>query len=188
MPDGGPANVEALEALVDAGDDMALVGPHMPRLGSRWETIHASELTQMVREERAPLAEDDLDVVALGPGDVDEMLALVALTQPGPFRARTIELGRFIGIRERGALAAMAGERTWIGDWREVSGVCTHPDAQGRGYARALIARVVNRMLRARQTPFLHVESVNARAIDVYRGLGFAVRTCFPLFAARRLG
>jgi predicted GNAT family acetyltransferase len=132
--------VKALEVLVDAADDMALVGPHMPKLGSHWETIHASELTQMVREDRAPLAEAAVGVVALGPRDVEEMLALVDCTQPGPFRARTIDLGHFIGVREGGALAAMAGERTWIGDWREVSGVCTHPRAQGRGYARALIA------------------------------------------------
>jgi ribosomal protein S18 acetylase RimI-like enzyme len=187
LPGLARANIAALEALVDVGDDVGLVGPYVPALGSNWETLHASELTQLLRVDRSPLPERDADVAVLGASDVPEMLALVEYTQPGPFRMRTIELGRYIGIREGGRLVAMAGERTWIGDLREVSAVCTHPDLQGRGYARALIARVVNRMLRAGETPFLHVESANARAIDVYLGLGFVRRTCFPLLAAKRI-
>jgi ribosomal protein S18 acetylase RimI-like enzyme len=182
-----PENVAALESLVDVGDDVGLVGAHLPVLPESWETLYASELTQMLRTERSPLPEGDADVVVLGPSDVPEMLALVELTHPGPFRRRTIELGTYIGIRERGRLVAMAGERTWIGDFREVSAVCTHPEAQGRGYARVLIGRVVNRMLRAGQTPFLHVESKNEIAIDVYRRLGFVRRTRFPLLQARRI-
>lgn len=187
VPGLAPANVAALSSLVDVGDDVALVGAHVPMLPATWEALYASELTQMLRTERSPLPEGDVDVVALGPSDVPEMLALVELTHPGPFRRRTIELGTFIGIRERGHLVAMAGERTWIADFREVSAVCTHPEMQGRGYARALIGRVVNRMLRAGQTPFLHAESKNEVAIDVYRRLGFARRTRFPLLQARRI-
>jgi predicted GNAT family acetyltransferase len=76
----------------------------------------------------------------------------------------------------------------WVDDHRELSGVCTHPDAQGRGLARALMGRVVNGMLRAGQTPFLHVYSDNERAIDVYRALGFVQRTELPLVHARRVG
>jgi predicted GNAT family acetyltransferase len=82
----------------------------------------------------------------------------------------------------------MAGERLWIDDFREVSAVCTHPDVQGRGYARALIARVANGMLRAGQTPILHVESANKRAIDLYLTLGFIPRTELSLLYARRIG
>jgi predicted GNAT family acetyltransferase len=112
---------------------------------------------------------------------------LVEVTSPGPFRSRAIELGRFLGIREAGRLVAMAGERMWIGDFREISAVCTHPDARGRGYARALMGRVINRMLRAGETPFLHVRSSNARAIDIYRTLGFVRRAEFPLQYAKRM-
>jgi hypothetical protein len=47
------------------------------------------------------------------PGDRDapEMLALARLTEPGPFLPRTHVMGRFLGIRIDGRLAAMAGER-----------------------------------------------------------------------------
>src|SRR5262249_54721373 len=160
-----PDNVAALSSLVGVGEDVALVGTRVPELPRTWETLYAAELTQMVRAQRSRLPEGDADVATLGPPDVPAMQALAELTRPGPFRTRTIELGTFIGIRDRGRLVAMAGERTWIGDFREVSAVCTHPDVQGRGYARMLIGRVVNRMLGAGQTPFLHVESKNEVAI-----------------------
>jgi GNAT superfamily N-acetyltransferase len=181
-----PATVAALESLVDIGDDIALVGPYAPALPGEWKILYESRVTQMLRPLRSPLAEGDVDVINLGTSDVDDMLALVELTRPGPFRRRTIELGNYIGIREDGRLMAMAGERTWIENCREVSAICTHPEVQGRGYARALIARVVNRMLRAGETPYLHVESRNERAIEVYRALGFVRRTEFPLLHATR--
>jgi predicted GNAT family acetyltransferase len=57
---------------------------------------------------------------------------------------------------------------------------------QGRGYAKALIARITNLMLRAGQTPILHVESANKRAIDLYRALGFVSRTELSLLYAKR--
>lgn len=186
FPNTGPADIAALESLVEIGDDMGAVGPCVPALRSNWETLVEMPITQMVREGRAPLPEGDVEVVALAAADVADMLALVELTQPGPFRTRTIELGRFIGVRDHGRLVAMAGERMWIGDCREVSGVCTHPAAQGRGYARALTGRVVNRMQAAGQLPILHVASSNRRAIDMYNGLGFVARAEFPLLHARR--
>lgn len=182
-PDGDVA--ASLAAIVQAGDDFGVFGP-APALGSGWEVLREASITQMIRRETSLLDEGDVDVLPLGAADVPEMLQLVELTQPGPFRPRTVELGRYIGIREAGRLVAMAGERMWIGDFREVSAICTHPDARGRGYARALIGRVVNRMLRGAQTPFLHVYSSNAAAIDVYLGLGFVRRAEFALLHARR--
>lgn len=177
-----------MEALLDVGDDIAMFGSSVPELRANWETLYGSRLTQMLRIDRSPLPESDAVVSILGAADVAEMLALVELTKPGPFRLRTIELGTYVGIREGGRLVAMAGERMWLGSFRELSAVCTHPDAQGRGYARELVSRVVNRMLRAGETPFLHVESGNLRAIDTYRALGFAPRAQYPLLYTRRIG
>ncbi|MEO8344051.1 MAG: GNAT family N-acetyltransferase [Betaproteobacteria bacterium] len=188
LPGAESANITALEALVEIGDDMGYAGPFTLKLPGNWETVHASLLTQMIRADRTPLPEGEFNATILGPADVPEMLALVELTHPGPFRPRTIELGTYIGIREDGRLVAMAGERLWVRDCREVSAVCTHPDVEGRGYARALSSRVVNRMLRAGETPFLHVESSKARALGVYRSLGFERRAEYPLVHARRIG
>ena len=182
----GAAVAASLAALTPIGDDFGIFGP-APALGSDWEVLREARITQMIRRDRAPLDEGSVEVRSLAAADVGDMLELVELTQPGPFRPRTIELGRYIGIREGARLAAMAGERMWAGDYREVSAICTHPDVRGRGLARALIGRVVNRMLRAAQPPFLHVYSTNTTAIDVYLALGFVRRAEFPLLHARRV-
>ncbi|MEO8305552.1 MAG: GNAT family N-acetyltransferase [Betaproteobacteria bacterium] len=181
-----PAHVAALEALFDVGDEFATAGKFVPKLSSDWQSLLEAHLVQMVRSDSAPAPEGDVEVTPLKAEDIGEMLALVELTRPGPFRVRTVELGTFIGIRDEGRLVAMTGERMWIGDYREISAVCTHPDVQGRGYARALIGRTLNRIIRAGQIPFLHAESSNVRAIALYQALGFVVRAEYPLLFARR--
>jgi ribosomal protein S18 acetylase RimI-like enzyme len=113
------------------------------------------------------------DIVALGEADAAEMLALATLTRPGPYRARTHELGDFIGVRQDGRLVAMAGERLKPVGFAEVSAVCTHPDHRGRGYAGALMRQVASRMLARGETPFLHVYATNTGAIALYEALGF---------------
>jgi GNAT superfamily N-acetyltransferase len=111
----------------------------------------------------------------LAPRHVDAMLALVELTRPGPFGPRTIELGDYVGCFDEhdGRLLAMAGERMHAGPLRELSGVCTHPSAQGRGLARALLVTLLRRALHRGETPFLHVMRDNLGAIALYERMGF---------------
>lgn len=183
----GQEHAAALQELVDVGDTVGVTGPHIPSLPANWQITYESQLTQMIRVDGSMLSTGEVEVVSLGSADVADMLGLVASTKPGPFASRTIEFGAYVGVRDGARLLAMAGERIWAGHCREVSAVCTHPHSTGRGYARALLARVVNRMLRAGQTPFLHVESHNLRAIELYGSLGFTRRTTYPLLQARRL-
>ena len=184
--DARPENVAALLAPVESGEELSITAVEVGEVSADWEIVGRLRLVQMIRREREPLPTSRDDVAVLGSGDVDDMLALVELTHPGPFRRRTVELGNFVGVRRDGRLLAMAGERMWISDYREVSAVCTHPDAQGQGLARTLMAHVINRMLAAGQTPFLHVLSTNARAIATYEGLGFVRRTEIALTRAHR--
>jgi predicted GNAT family acetyltransferase len=128
------------------------------------------------RDLRAQADAGDDDIVSLGDADAPQMLALAQLTQPGPFLARTHAMGSFIGIRIGGRLAAMAGERFRFAGHTEVSGVCTHPDFQGRGFARRLSAAVATRIQARGEVPFLHAWATNQAAIDLYRGLGFELR------------
>jgi predicted GNAT family acetyltransferase len=104
------------------------------------------------------------------------MLALATLTEPGPFFARTHQLGDFVGVRDGGRLMAMAGERMKPTGFTEVSGVCTHPDGRGRGYAGALTRAVVAKILARGEQPFLHVYAHNTGAIALYEALGFSLR------------
>jgi predicted GNAT family acetyltransferase len=56
---------------------------------------------------------------------------------------------------------------------REISGVCTHPDYQGRGYARRLMLELIRRQLERGETPFLHVMRANEAAHQLYLRMGF---------------
>ena len=120
--------------------------------------------------------EDTRGVMPLTDGDVPDMIALATLTAPGPFLARTNILGDFVGVRENGRLIAMASERLKPEGFTEVSGVCTHPGARGRGLA-AMLSRLVASRIQARgEAAFLHAYASNHGAISLYERLGFRLR------------
>ena len=112
----------------------------------------------------------------LGDEDAPAMVALVALTEPGPFRPRTHELGGYVGIFHDDRLVAMAGRRMHPPGYVEVSAVCTHPEARRRGYASIVSALVATAILEEGETPFLHVAVANTGAYAVYEQLGFTTR------------
>jgi ribosomal protein S18 acetylase RimI-like enzyme len=150
--------------------------------------VVASELpaVQMVLE-RLPEVPPDPRIVALAVADAPAMLALARLTNPGPFSTRTPELGEFFGVKgEGGALVAMAGERMKHPGYSEISGVCTHPDARGRGFARSLSAHVARRILERGETPYLHAYASNTPAIELYASLGFRLRAAMHVVAIAR--
>ncbi|MFF0345424.1 GNAT family N-acetyltransferase [Kribbella sp. NPDC004875] len=123
----------------------------------------------------ADLATDDPEAVVLGVDDVPDMLALVALTDPGPFRTRTIELGTYLGIRREGELIAMAGTRMNLPGHTEISAVCTHQSARGQGLATRLIRAVAAHITASGKVPFLHTGGTNTTAISLYTSLGFTI-------------
>jgi predicted GNAT family acetyltransferase len=67
----------------------------------------------------------------------------------------------------------MAGERMRAGALREISGVCTHPDFQGRGLARRLMTKLVWREMQRGETSCLHVMRDNRKAAGLYERMGF---------------
>lgn len=129
---------------------------------------------------------DHPDILPLGPADAPEMLALASLTEPGPFAARTHELGIFWGIRIDGRLAAMAGERMRMPGFGEVSAVCVHPDFRGRGLGEIVCRKAMTTVAGAGLTPFLHAYADNHAALALYRKLGFAVRHVMTVTMFRR--
>ena len=118
-------------------------------------------------------------ITPLTDADVPEMLALVERTKPGPFGPRTIELGTYLGIRdrERKDLVAMAGERLHPPGYTEISAVCTDAAHRGRGLASLLVRALVQGIRDRGETPFLHLTRARTRpARASYSELGFETR------------
>jgi predicted GNAT family acetyltransferase len=117
-----------------------------------------------------------VEPVTLGAADVAEMIALTELTKPGPFFARTHELGKFLGLRIDGKLVAMAGERMKPANYTEMTAICMHPDHRGRGYAQLLLGAVARQIVARGEIPFLHVFTDNISAIALYERQGMNIR------------
>ena len=163
--------------------------PYQARPG--WSLVAGAPMPEMVYEGgSAPLSRSssdaDPEIIELGVADSPDMMALTALTKPGPFNKRTHELGAYLGIRRDGKLVAMAGERLKIPGYTEVSAVCTHPEHTGHGYARILTTEVTQRIRNRGETPFLHVREDNVRAIELYRRLGFRQRVLLHFAVLRK--
>ncbi|WP_328929850.1 GNAT family N-acetyltransferase [Streptomyces sp. NBC_00190] len=170
-----------LRRLVGDGGIAALAGVLTPPDG--WETVGSVPGVQLV--DTSLLAEPAPEAVRLGPCDVLEILGLIGLKKPGPFLPRTVELGTYLGIRHRGRLIAMAGERLRPPGWTEISAVCTHPDHRGGGLATRLVRAVAAGIRERGDVPFLHTAASNTTAIRLYESIGFTVRRR-PSFVAVR--
>ena len=154
---------------------------------SAWTLERELPGVQMVLPDEipAPVA-GDADVVRLADPDVDEMLALVGRTKPGPFARRTHELGLYLGVRDPlVGLAAMAGERMHPPGACEISAVCTDPAMRGHGLATRLVFAVAAGIRTRGELPFLHAAADNTSAIRLYSQLGFQLRAR-PSFTAVR--
>lgn len=176
IPDTLPESLEALGQLVRECGQVILFEPaDLPPVPGT-EVVVQAPIVQMIAERQIPPAKTSFDIQPLTDADAPEMLALATLTQPGPFFARTHELGDFVGVREDGVLIAMAGERMRTGPFAEVSGVCTLPEYRGRGLAGALTCHIAGAMQARGETPFLHAWASNTGAIGLYETLGFVLR------------
>jgi hypothetical protein len=97
----------ALLTAIRVSDRVALFTPEPYVPPDEFEILVARTAEQMVGAAYNASA-DALEMVLLGPDDVPSMMELTELTKPGPFSARTHELGTFFGIRLGNQLAAMA--------------------------------------------------------------------------------
>ena len=161
---------DSLAGLISPGGYVVVFLNEEPVAPTDLKIVMQFPLCQMVCERGSfPDAGGD-GIEELSEADVPGMVALAQLTEPGPFRERTIGLGGYRGIRDAGNLVSMAGQRTAVPGYREVSAVCTHPDYRGRGYAAALVKAVSGGIVGLGEVP------VSSREAG-QRGCGRRVRT-----------
>ena len=188
VPVQSSANYASLKALVEPAGILVLFFSDPPALPSGWSLFRGDILTQMIcRNPRFGIGDRSRSINQprqLDVADVPAMIELAKLTEPGPFRERTIELGGFYGIFEGDRLVAMAGQRMRVPGFAEVSAVCTHPEARGRGYAGILMQQVMREIIAEGRTPFLHALAENP-AVRLYQQLGFEHRRSFHLAVIR---
>jgi ribosomal protein S18 acetylase RimI-like enzyme len=170
-----------LAALVAPGESLALTGPDLPP-PPRWRVRRFAGVQLVDTSMRAAALPE---AVELGPDDIPDILDLVARTEPGPFAPRTIELGRYLGLRRDGVLVAMAGQRARVPGWVEISSVCTDVAYRGQGIATALVRAIAADIRAGGDTPFLHASATNTAAIRLYLNLGFTLRREVTFRSAR---
>jgi len=180
---------ESIASLLAPDETVYLLGV-APALPEGWSLNAYALLAQMICT--APIAvADGPEVIELSEAHRADVLELTALVYPHYFRPRTMEMGRYFGIYELDRsgdlrLAAMAGERMGWDTHQEISAICTHPDFNGRGYARRLTAMLTNDNLARGRTPFLHASHENHRALRMYEQLGYAYRPDIGFWSLRR--
>lgn len=174
VADAGTNAARAFEILVAPGESLYLLGV-APETPDGWRLQTFRPLAQMICERPLEMA-DGPDIVELSQAHRTDVLALTALVYPHYFRPRTMEMGRYFGIYQEGRLAAVAGERLGTDHYQEISAICTHPDFNGRGYARRLTAMLSNDNLSRGRIPFLHVSHENGRAKAMYERIGYRHR------------
>ena len=178
----GAACDESAESLAELGSLTASAGRLILAQADAIICPPSASLTmmtpalQMVFDASKLAQRRGLTIRKLGPQDAPAMIALATLTKPGPFAERTYVLGEFWGIERDGRLVAMAGERLKQPGFTEISGVCTHPDYLGHGYAKELCLMMLTRITGRGEQPYLHVFTSNEAAIALYRKLGFRER------------
>jgi predicted GNAT family acetyltransferase len=175
MADMSPRSFVALSAIMTGSEIAVLFTPDPVTAPDEFKTLLAETGEQMIGTP-AESSMRGVETIALGAADVPDMMALTELTKPGPFSARTHELGQFLGIRVDKRLVAMVGERMKPVNYTEITAVCVHPSHRGRGYGQILLAAISRQIVARGETPFLHVFSNNTSAIALYRRQGMEIR------------
>jgi ribosomal protein S18 acetylase RimI-like enzyme len=189
-----PDSFKALSSMLEDGRRLGICVVKEPDIPKDFKIVMQFDTTQMVRYKAPEFFESKCtdSIVELEESDVERMQELVDLTKPGPFTSRTIQFGKFFGIKDGERLVAMTGQRMSMQNdnctLSEVSGVCTHPDFQGRGYARALVNRVCQEIESRSEIPFLHVIASNTSAVKSYTACGFIHRRIMKYLIIEKIG
>jgi GNAT superfamily N-acetyltransferase len=190
IEDDSPEALRDLFSIMEPGESTYIVSETpltMPKGLSCGGPLGVKQMTYP-RDRPLPATSrsDGIVIEPLSCANASEMVELTAIAFPGFFRIRTCEMGKYYGFRHEGRLIAMCGERMNIGDYHEISGLCTHPEFRGRGYAAVLMMQLMRDHRNTGLQSYLHVSANNANAIALYERMGFDHRGEFQLRSITR--
>ncbi|NEI72586.1 GNAT family N-acetyltransferase [Rhizobium lusitanum] len=183
--DNSAESLEALAELPVGEDVMAIVEAAPITVSQGLMVLSSASLVQMMAGHPFERVSDSR-IELLTEADAEDMLALATLTKPGPFTLRAQSLGTFWGVKMEGRLVAMAGQRMRQPGFAELSGLCTHPDFQGRGLGSLLFRFVAGEISARDETAYLHAYAANKPAIALYEAMGFRLRSDMNLCVVKR--
>lgn len=114
---------------------------------------------------------------ALTPADSAELRAFYDRSYPGNwFVPRMLETGCYVGVRQQGELASVAGVHVYSLHYRiaALGNITTRPELRGQGHGARVTARLCQHLLtQGIEHIGLNVRADNGAAIACYRKLGF---------------
>ena len=117
-------------------------------------------------------------VIPLTETDLDEMLGLYEESYPGNwFNARMLQTGQYFGLRLKNRLVSIAGVHVYSEKYRvaALGNIVTHPDYRGRGFGKAVTAKLCQSLFEHVDNIGLNVKASNTAAIALYEKLGFEI-------------
>lgn len=169
-----PAAAADLLALLEPDEVTYVVDPAPPTVeGLSVELGPLCLQMNFLPEAPLPTPAIDIAIEKLTCADAPAMVGLTDIAYPGYFRPKTCLMGNYYGVWKNRTLVAMAGERLCPFPFKEISGVCTHPEHRGNGYAAALMTRLLHDHRRMGALSALWVVVSNRQAIDLYGRIGF---------------
>lgn len=181
-----PDALSDMGEILDGAVEARLFRPAGEPVPTGWTQTFRKPILQMVWDRPEPPPATQADVVELVEADAPAMRALAASAKPGPFGPATHRLGRFVGVREAGALVAMGGVRFRFAGFHELSAIAVESGHRRRGLARAVTARLVAYALDAGAVPLLHAFPDNAAAAGLYMAMGFRLRATLEIVWLKR--
>ncbi len=174
LQENTPAAAADLLALLEPNEITYVVDPEPPTVeGLSVEPGPLCLQMDFTLDAPLPALRSDIAIERLTCADAQAMVGLTDIAYPGYFRSKTCLMGNYYGVWQDGALVAMAGERLCPSPFKEISGVCTHPEHRGRGYAAALMTQLLHDHRRMGALSTLWVVVSNRQAIDLYARIGF---------------
>ena len=121
-------------------------------------------------------------VVRLKSEDLDEVIQFYDNAYLSSwFDPRMLQTEQYFGIRKDGRLVSVAGIHVYSQQYKvaALGNVVTHPDYQGKGFGRAVTARLCRSLCETVDHIGLNVKSDNRIAISMYKRLGFEIVGCY---------